>query len=1185
MTTLEASEQQPKSWLDRTLNLGVRIDVETILISLMILAAIVTRFYDLETRVMSHDESLHTYFSWSLAEGRGFEHTPLMHGPLQFHAVALSYFLFGDSDATARIPAAVASVLAVGMVLLFRKWLGRTGTLVAMGLMVISPYMMYYGRYVRNEALVIPMVLLTIYSMIRYVETRRSLWIYLFALSLSLHFTTKETSFIYTALIMIFLAIHLAVKLFTRPWKSIIHLITFLIGVMVALGGLGLVFFIIFGGLPGGTISATEIIQPLDPTSGLPMATIDPSRFGLLALILLGAGLLIAGIGLILSFGKRLRTEFPTFDLLLVSSTMVLPQLAAIPAELLGWDPIAYEDPEAFTLTAIAVGVLVVISAGIGLLWDWRRWLITASVFFVPFIILQTTILTNPSGAATGLVGSLGYWIDQQGVHRGSQPWYYYLALQVPFYEYLPALGASLALPLWTWLDDRKRGGQGWLWAFIVALGNLLGLTIFLLSAGSIIVSPAILAGLMVYLLARGLLRTQGDENASPSDDRDSMKAGGERFPVIIFLAFWATMSLAAFTYAGERMPWLTVHITFPFILLGGWTIGKFLKSIDWAAWRQRKAWLMALLLCLSMLSMVWAMAYALGDPPPFQGNEIAQLQSTLGFLIALILALASLFALAYQSTSWSPGGIFRIAGVIVLVVLTVLTARTALRASFINYDDPTEFMVYAHSATGVKTLLDQVEDLSLRTTDSLAIDVAYDSDVSWPFQWYLRNYTQPHFYSQNPTRDLLNYPIVIAGNDSWSRIDPILGDRYYEFEYNRMWWPMQDYFGLTWERISNALRSPEMRSALWDIWYNRDYQAYIDITGRRLTLDNWYNADRMRLYVRKDAAALVWDYNMRPPEISFLPGEDPYADGMQELHAVQVVGDEPGSRPGQFRRPRDIALALDGSIYVADTENHRIQHLGTAGEVLDYWGVYGQATIDENVPGLVFDGPWGLAVGTNGYVYVADTWNNRVQRFTADGEFINEVGLGGLASPEDNMWGPRDIAIDNQGRVFVADTGNKRVLFFDERLRYLGEFGGGGAGSGRLDEPVGLAIDNEGRVYVADTWNMRVQVFEEIADNWFIAVLEWPIEGWYGDSLDNKPYLAYSPSGHICLSDPEGFLVLCFTTEGVYVSGWGGLGSSEARFGLPSGMAFDSDGALWVVDTGNSRLMKFVPDLPLIDD
>jgi len=1128
MTTLETSERKSGSWLDRTLNIGVRLDLETILIAVLILAAIVTRFYDLETRVMSHDESLHTYYSWSLSEGRGFEHTPLMHGPLQFHAVALSYFLFGDSDATARIPAAVASVLAVCMVLLFRKWLGRTGTLVAMGLMVISPYMLYYGRYVRNEALVVPMVLLTAYSMIRYVETRRSLWIYLFALSLSLHFATKETAFIYAAMFMIFLAIHLAWKLFSRPWKSGIHQISFIIGTAGSISGLGMVLYFIFGDRLGDTITAAETIQPLDPTSGLALVTADPSRFGLLALILLGTGLLVAGISLVLSFGTKLRTDFPTLDLLLVSSTMILPQLAAIPAELLGWDAIAYEDPESFARTKIAVAVLILISAAIGLLWDWRRWLIVASVFYVPFIILQTTILTNPSGFATGIVGSLGYWLDQQSVERGSQPWYYYLALQVPFYEFLPALGALLAPVA----------------AFF------------------------------------GVVRKQDEGKSSSKTSGVEVEASGKRFPVMILLGFWAIVSLVAYTYAGERMPWLTVHITLPLILLSGYTFGMFIESIDWSAWREKKAWLMAILLCVAMLAIVGAMAYGLGDPPPFQGSEIPQLQTTLGFMLALVIAAASLFMLVVQTASWSPAGLFKLPGLIGLIVLAVLTARTAFRAAFINYDDPTEFMVYAHSATGVKTVLNQVEDLSLRTTDSLAIDVAYDDDVSWPFQWYFRNYTQPHFYGKNPTRDLLNYPLVIAGNDNWSRVDPILGDRYIMFEYNRMWWPMQDYWGLTWERISNALRSPEMRAALWDIWYDRDYEAYTQITGRSLGLDNWYNADRMRLYIRKDAAALVWDYNMRPPEVSLLPGEDPYAAGMQELSAVQVIGGVAGSSLGQFLHPRDVAVAPDGTIYVADTENHRIQHLSASGEVLNAWGEFGQSALDDSVLGLAFNGPWGLAVGPNGNIYVADTWNDRVQQFTAEGVLLNEVGRGGLAEPTDGMWGPRDVTIDDQGRVFVSDTGNKRILIFDDQLRYLGEFGGGGAGSGRLDEPVGVAIDQQGRVYVADTWNMRVQVFEEIADDWFIAALEWPLEGWYGESLDNKPYLAYSPSGHVCASDPEGFLVLCFTTEGEYVTGWGGLGSSDARFGLPSGMAFDAQGAVWVVDSANSRLMKFVPDL-----
>ncbi len=92
MTTVETAREAPPRGGERAL---VRVDVEVLLYAAMIVLAFITRFYDLETRVMSHDESLHTYYSWQLYQGRGFEHTPLMHGPLQFHLIALSYFLFG----------------------------------------------------------------------------------------------------------------------------------------------------------------------------------------------------------------------------------------------------------------------------------------------------------------------------------------------------------------------------------------------------------------------------------------------------------------------------------------------------------------------------------------------------------------------------------------------------------------------------------------------------------------------------------------------------------------------------------------------------------------------------------------------------------------------------------------------------------------------------------------------------------------------------------------------------------------------------------------------------------------------------------------------------------------------------------------------------------------------------------
>src|SRR3990172_4345391 len=124
--------------LDRPLWAVLGLDWEKALYIVLIVLAIITRFYNLGERVISHDESLHTFYSWELSKGKGFVHTPLMHGPLQFHSLALSYTLFGASDFTARVPATVSGVLAVGLMYFFRKWLGRAGALLASLFFLIS---------------------------------------------------------------------------------------------------------------------------------------------------------------------------------------------------------------------------------------------------------------------------------------------------------------------------------------------------------------------------------------------------------------------------------------------------------------------------------------------------------------------------------------------------------------------------------------------------------------------------------------------------------------------------------------------------------------------------------------------------------------------------------------------------------------------------------------------------------------------------------------------------------------------------------------------------------------------------------------------------------------------------------------------------------------------------------------
>src|SRR3990172_13288296 len=142
------------SWLDRPLGSILKLNWETIIFIALIIIAIFSRFYDLESRVMSHDENSHVYFSWLYEQGSGYSHDPVTHGPFQFHVVALSYFLFGDNDLTARIPVALFSISTIAFGWAYRRYLGRFGALLASGLLLVSPFILYYGRYVRNEAYV-----------------------------------------------------------------------------------------------------------------------------------------------------------------------------------------------------------------------------------------------------------------------------------------------------------------------------------------------------------------------------------------------------------------------------------------------------------------------------------------------------------------------------------------------------------------------------------------------------------------------------------------------------------------------------------------------------------------------------------------------------------------------------------------------------------------------------------------------------------------------------------------------------------------------------------------------------------------------------------------------------------------------------------------------------------------------
>ena len=1132
-TTLD----RPASILDRPVVSVFALSWEKVLYAVLLAGAAVTRFYNLGVRTMSHDESLHTQFAWYLWQGRGFQHSPLMHGVLRFEVTAFIYWLLGDTDFTSRIVPALMGVALVGLMYYTRRWIGRTGALLAAFMALISPYLLYYSRYLRDEPFVLVWGLLMAVLVIRYMETRADKYLFALAAVTALFYTTMEASYIYVAISMLFLGLHLVRELFAVRWPKPEYRQPFQIAFALTLASLVIAGGFLFLGRRAG-VSGTETAVPSNP--GVP-APASATAVGLnqvvaaVAALVALVGVVVGFVLVIAAFGEEVR-RFPAVDLLMVFGLFVLPQLTAFPVLFLKKDPQNYTIPAGTTffsffgtdagVTATVCLLLLAATVIIGLLWDRRRFLICAAIFYAIFITLFTTFFTNGWGVATGMIGSLGYWLAQQGVQRGNQPWYYYLVINLPMYEFLPTIGG--------------------------------------LFAG--------------FILLRRWLKLDHDPEAEAEANTPISPADTLGFPVIGFFGFWAVMALVAFSIAGEKMPWLTNHITLPLILLSGWSIGKFIDGSNWSLFRERRAWLVALLLPVTLGALSAALGSLLGNSAPFQGTELQQLQSTGVFISGALVAIIGGVALYGLGMQLGLNHVLRLALLSIFGLLGLLTARTAFIASYVNYDAANEFLVYAHGAQGVKTIMSQVEDISMRTQDGFGLKVAYDSDVAWPMTWYLRNYTNQSYYGDQPTREALGAPVVISGPKHWSKVEALLGDRYYKFEYIRMVWPMQEYFNLNWQRISYALASSQYRQAVWNIWYRRDYTLYGQLTSTNYDLSQWPVSERLRLYVRKDIASQIWSYGVGPTQLqaNAVPA-DPYTSARQVIKAANVWGSE-GAQPGQFAAPRGVALAPDGSVYVADSRNNRIEKFDATGKLLLTWGTFGSLDAKTANPGT-FNEPWGVAVAADGTVYVSDTWNHRIQKFDPNGKFIQMWGHFGQAETPDAFWGPRAIAIDGRGRIYVSDTGNKRIVVFDANGQSLATFGTAGSDPSQFDEPVGLAVSADGTVYVADTWNQRIQEFcSGATGNTFTFVRQWAISGWFGQSIDNKPFLAVDAKGRLYVTDPEGYRVLVFDQQGKFLTTWGDFGTDNSSFGIAAALAIDPAGKIYVTDAGNHRVLQFPP-------
>jgi predicted membrane-bound mannosyltransferase len=754
----------------------------------LLLLALGMRLWELGGRAMHYDEAIHAHYAWRLANsegalggwpwvfGRDYIHAPWMHGPFQIEITALVFRIFSDSDFTARLVYVLFGTGLVGLPYFLRNYLGRGGALLAGVTLGLSPTMLYFSRFGHYDILMAFWTTALLVLMWRYFTEGKHRYLYLASAVLAFMFATKETAYI-VVFILGGLTLLLGVPQLA-PWALgrirlsqlagpagfLLLLVTLTLPqwtplVSFAQEALGLTLASrqeVAGGLVGAPhwaepfvalpiyqatwwlhaaaaalltgvllwISARQRKRPNPPQAGQP----KPERFegpstsppvrqslrqrdtGIAAFISpfgVSAGSLAVGVavplaavaatciavfrpigqawasigaeaadfavaGLVAGAGvgalSLAKHPWRKSALLLLVPALLAAVYVSLFTDVVNVDSVVHSilptgiavDVSANAIPVnylVAGGVLlaaIILSVYLGVGWLGGRWLVCAGIFYGIWITLYTTLFTNLAGAFSGVWQGMGYWIAQQDVARGNQPWYYYF-VGLSIYELLPVIFGAVGA------------------VYFLKKGDVLGLA----------------------------------------------------------LAFWAGATLLAYTVASEKMPWLLVNVSLPFILLASKCLGDLAERVRWREALRRGQVLLLLLPPLAVAAAVYLLFSYVNPVRSF---------SSLHWALLFSAALAAATSAYLVRLAGARNGV-ALAALGVAALLLGFGTLAGLRAAYTFDDSNQEMLVYAQ---GGKDLRDTFRDLDRRifrgqTLQGAVGAVKVDYDLWYPFAWYVR--------------------------------------------------------------------------------------------------------------------------------------------------------------------------------------------------------------------------------------------------------------------------------------------------------------------------------------------------------------------------------------------------------------------------------------------------------------